>query len=130
MRSFNLAVLSVVFLMVADSAMATRLRTTRLQSYENDLAECWVTNLGTKPLTILSVKVVDDRARDITADDHCDLEYAHSLPPGASCLYTGSDVLDGFRCEVEFKGFARDVRLAADLFGFVSPVVRVVVEGH
>ena len=129
MRFRSLAALCVVVLGVP-AATAGTLKTGRLLAGNSDLAICVLSNVGTKTLTIQSARVVDDHAIDITTNNHCSDVYNLALPAGYTCTFDGTDVLDGYRCEVTFAGSARDVRLMAYSYGYFDEYPHVAIEGR
>ena len=108
MRKSYVASLAVSLTLAASvSAAAGTLSTGYIYWSDNsELTTCSVTNVGSKPITITSVSLLDaDSTELVPLSDSC---MTAPLAPDTTCLWHGD--VETFGGKIEFKGAAKSLR--------------------
>jgi hypothetical protein len=77
--------------------------------------QCELTNASSRPVVVVSAKVLDDDGLDVTAFENCTRQ---ALAPGAVCVFTSpaSDTVSSTHGTAAIGGSARAVRGQCALF--------------
>ena len=108
MRRSYVAWLAVSLTLAASVSAAAGTLSTGFIYWHNDdeLTTCSVTNVGSKPITITSVSLLDDDSTALVPlDEGCTKA---PLAPSATCFWNGD--VETFGGKIEFKGAAKSLR--------------------
>ena len=107
---------ATLVLLAAVGVRADTLSTGMLE-YTAGEPECWISNVGTTTLTFISFRILDQGGTNIADGENCS---GLTVAPGTSCNVRVGAVpaeVQGVRCEWEFVGSSKDVRVILTVGG-------------